>query len=192
MRQLETIEIRQGIGVIIQILWIKSRGVASRNERRNAIGLAGKAFKLRAQRHQANGLAAKHANFQEICRFELLKEQMPHHMERVFTKSPLHKIRTVRFEFLGQTLMKIAQALKIKAGGIEQAMGPVARLEAHPRCLASQTPLETRERNLTPMPSDKTGYRHGESLQKRSNKSKIQAPTSNIQRRSKIQCQIGA
>src|SRR5437867_3894291 len=71
-------------------------------------------------------------------------------------------------------------------------MGPVARLEAHPRCLASQTPLETRERNATPMPSDKTGYRHGESLQKRSNKSKIQAPTSNIQRRSKIQCQIGA
>src|SRR5881296_3485582 len=141
MRQLETFEIREGICIIIQILSIESRGVASRNERRNAMGLAGNAFQVRAERHQANGLAAKDPNFQEICRFEMLKEQIPHHMERVLTKSSLLKIRTVGFEFLGQTLMKIAQALKIKAGGIEQAMGPVARLEAHPRCLASQTPL---------------------------------------------------
>src|SRR5438445_4716454 len=166
MRQLEMIEIRESICVIIQILWIESRVVASRNEWRNAIGLAGKAFHLRAKRHQANGLTAKHADFQEICRFELLKEQVPHHMERVFTKSPLHKVRPVSFEFLGQTLMKIAQALKIKASGIEQAMGPVARLEAHPHCLASQTRFETPERNATPMPFDKARYRHAASLPK--------------------------
>src|SRR6266566_8678697 len=167
MRQLETIEVREGICVIIQILSIEWRGVANRNKGRNAISLAGKVFQVRAQRDQANSLAAKHANFQEICRFELLEEQIPHHMERVFTKSPLLKIRAVRFELLRQTLRKIAQALKIKAGGIEQAMGPVARLEAHPRCLASQTPPETRQRNATPFTSDKTRYRHADSLQKR-------------------------
>src|SRR5204863_8508636 len=118
MRQLEMIEIREGICVIIQILSIESRGVASRNKRGNAIGLAGNAFQVRAQRDQANRLAAKDANFQEICRLELLKEQIPHRMERVFTKSALHKILAVGFELLGQTLMQIPQALEIKAGRI--------------------------------------------------------------------------
>src|SRR5438105_4248845 len=127
MRQLEMIEIRERICVIIQILSIEWRGVANRNKGRNAIGLAGKALQLRAERHQANGLAAKHANFEEICRLELLKEQIPHHMERIFPKSTLIKIRAVCFELLGQTLMKIAQALKIKASGIKQALRPVAR-----------------------------------------------------------------
>jgi len=95
--------------------------------------LAGKVFQVRAQGDQANGLAAKDANFQEIRRFELLKEQIPHHMEWVFTKSPLLKIPAVRFEFLGQTLMKIAQALKNKTrwdrasyGASRQARGSSA------------------------------------------------------------------
>src|SRR5207249_8597067 len=110
---LKLLEVCQGVCVIIQIRSIKPGGITRRFKRRNAINLARYRFKPGAQSDQADGLAAKHTNLEEILRLEFLHQQIPHDVERVFAKaaviaSSVLKMGAMCFDFRRKPLVKIA------------------------------------------------------------------------------------
>src|SRR5215212_4579505 len=107
MRKLEVLEILQRIGLVIQVTAVFRGGIAGPGERRNAPDVTSLSCEPSPKGNQANHLAAKDADLQEISGFELLQQQIPHGVEGVFTESTpvtrsIIKIRSMFSEFRGQ------------------------------------------------------------------------------------------
>src|SRR6188508_2223769 len=86
MGKLEVLEILQRIGLVIEVTAVFRGGIAGPSERRNAPDVASLSCEPGPKGNEANHLAAKDADLQEIGGFELMQQQIPHGVEGVFTK----------------------------------------------------------------------------------------------------------